>query len=348
MSKTGSGADLRKFMEKRLDLKLTANRHVVGVLRGYDQFMNIVLDNTVEIVSPTEKNEIGMVVIRGTRIDQRQPGEMSKTGSGADLRKFMEKRLDLKLTANRHVVGVLRGYDQFMNIVLDNTVEIVSPTEKNEIGMVVIRGNSIMMWECLDRDWGFQHFAQAARDAEALRTAGLSLHLTASPPLRCAAFRSESLVRRLQPLPEDCAAWRGLDLRALNQLHEGQRSVDVWHLKAAGLLSMSSNSLELGEVDWYLDQEVEGTLQCHERFDGLLLWLEPCQAPCPDCYDALVSDEPLRVSDLRHHRFGVLVVPQQVPAGEVFVHLRLRRDGDVEVLRIEKKTQRRDRAIAEW
>ena len=34
----------------------------------------------------------------------------------------------------RHVVGVLRGYDQFMNIVLDNTVEIVSPTEKNEIG----------------------------------------------------------------------------------------------------------------------------------------------------------------------------------------------------------------------
>eukprot|EP00416_Gambierdiscus_australes_P030417 CAMPEP_0171090578 /NCGR_PEP_ID=MMETSP0766_2-20121228/31946_1 /TAXON_ID=439317 /ORGANISM="Gambierdiscus australes, Strain CAWD 149" /LENGTH=115 /DNA_ID=CAMNT_0011548587 /DNA_START=60 /DNA_END=405 /DNA_ORIENTATION=- len=75
----------------------------------------------------------------------------SKAGAGADLRKFMEKRLDLKLTANRHVVGILRGYDQFMNIVLDNTVEIVSPTEKNEIGMVVIRGNSIMMWECLDR-----------------------------------------------------------------------------------------------------------------------------------------------------------------------------------------------------
>merc|ERR1712139_472758 len=75
----------------------------------------------------------------------------SKAGAGADLRKFMEKRLDLKLNANRHVVGVLRGYDQFMNIVLDNTVEIVSPTEKNEIGMCVIRGNSILMWECLDR-----------------------------------------------------------------------------------------------------------------------------------------------------------------------------------------------------
>jgi small nuclear ribonucleoprotein G len=74
-----------------------------------------------------------------------------KAGPGADLRKFMEKRLDVKLNAKRHVIGVLRGYDQFMNIVLDNTMEILSPTEKKEIGMVVIRGNSIVMWECLDK-----------------------------------------------------------------------------------------------------------------------------------------------------------------------------------------------------
>ncbi|KAF4654005.1 hypothetical protein FOL47_010178 [Perkinsus chesapeaki] len=63
----------------------------------------------------------------------------------------MEKRVDVKLNANRHVVGVVRGYDQFMNLVLDNAVELVSRTEKREIGMVVIRGNSILMWECLDR-----------------------------------------------------------------------------------------------------------------------------------------------------------------------------------------------------
>jgi len=81
----------------------------------------------------------------------------AKTGSGtiksvgADLRKFMEKRLDLKINSGRHVVGVLRGYDQFMNVVLDNATERVSPTEKNELGMVVIRGNSIVMWECIDR-----------------------------------------------------------------------------------------------------------------------------------------------------------------------------------------------------
>eukprot|EP00389_Voromonas_pontica_P002076 GDKH01003099.1.p1 GENE.GDKH01003099.1~~GDKH01003099.1.p1 ORF type:complete len:88 (-),score=15.86 GDKH01003099.1:82-345(-) len=76
---------------------------------------------------------------------------VGKAGPGPDLRKYMEKRLSIKLNANRHVVGVLRGYDNFMNIVLDNTVEIVSPEEKNDIGMVVIRGNSIVLWECLDK-----------------------------------------------------------------------------------------------------------------------------------------------------------------------------------------------------
>lgn len=34
------------------------------------------------------------------------------------------------------VVGTLRGFDQFMNLVVDNTVE-VNGNEKNEIGMVV-------------------------------------------------------------------------------------------------------------------------------------------------------------------------------------------------------------------
>jgi len=76
---------------------------------------------------------------------------LSKGGTGADLRKFMEKRLDLRLNGNRKVVGVLRGYDQFMNMVLDNAIEVVSPTEKNEIGMIVLRGNSVVMWECLDK-----------------------------------------------------------------------------------------------------------------------------------------------------------------------------------------------------
>ena len=40
----------------------------------------------------------------------------------------------MKLNANRHVTGVLRGFDQFMNIVLDNCVD---EKLKADLGMVV-------------------------------------------------------------------------------------------------------------------------------------------------------------------------------------------------------------------
>lgn len=45
-------------------------------------------------------------------------------------------RVAVKLNANRMVVGTLRGFDQFMNLVVDNTVE-VNGNERTDIGMVV-------------------------------------------------------------------------------------------------------------------------------------------------------------------------------------------------------------------
>lgn len=64
-----------------------------------------------------------------------------------ELKKFMDKKLSVTLNANRHVTGVLRGFDQFMNLVLDQTMD---DNEKSEIGMVVIRGASIVLLECLE------------------------------------------------------------------------------------------------------------------------------------------------------------------------------------------------------
>ena len=76
----------------------------------------------------------------------------SKQGYGADLRKFMDLRVDLRLNGERHVAGVLKGYDQFLNIVLDNAVEFVSTKDKpRDLGTVVIRGNSIVLWENVDK-----------------------------------------------------------------------------------------------------------------------------------------------------------------------------------------------------
>ncbi|CAA2966544.1 probable small nuclear ribonucleo G [Olea europaea subsp. europaea] len=73
---------------------------------------------------------------------------MSRSGQPPDLKKYMDKKLQIKLNANRMVVGTLRGFDQFMNLVVDNTVE-VNGNEKNEIGMV-IRGNSVVTVEALE------------------------------------------------------------------------------------------------------------------------------------------------------------------------------------------------------
>jgi small nuclear ribonucleoprotein G len=75
----------------------------------------------------------------------------SKQGYGPDLKKYMDKRLDIRLNAARRVVGILRGYDQFMNIVLEDAQEVISKEVKTPIGTVMIRGNSIVLWECLDK-----------------------------------------------------------------------------------------------------------------------------------------------------------------------------------------------------
>ena len=37
-----------------------------------------------------------------------------------------------------------------MNLVLDDAIEEVSASVKNEIGQIVIRGNGIIQMECLD------------------------------------------------------------------------------------------------------------------------------------------------------------------------------------------------------
>lgn len=49
----------------------------------------------------------------------------------------MDKKLSLKLNAGRQVVGILRGFDPFMNLVVDETIEECKDGSKNNIGMVV-------------------------------------------------------------------------------------------------------------------------------------------------------------------------------------------------------------------
>jgi small nuclear ribonucleoprotein G len=101
---------------------------------------------------------------------------MSSKPQLPELKRYMEKRLAIKLNAGRQVTGTLRGFDHFMNLVLDDAVEDVSLTEKRPIGKIVscivfmiqflvdaipcdlkctqvIRGNSVVQMEALDRVW---------------------------------------------------------------------------------------------------------------------------------------------------------------------------------------------------
>uniref|UniRef100_A0A672MCF4 Small nuclear ribonucleoprotein G n=1 Tax=Sinocyclocheilus grahami TaxID=75366 RepID=A0A672MCF4_SINGR len=59
--------------------------------------------------------------------------------------------LSVKLNGGRHVQGILRGFDPFMNLVVDDSIEMAPGGQMNNIGMVVIRGNSIIMLEALER-----------------------------------------------------------------------------------------------------------------------------------------------------------------------------------------------------
>ena len=43
----------------------------------------------------------------------------------------------MKLNGNRTVVGILRGFDPFMNLVVEDAVEETGAQVKNNIGMVV-------------------------------------------------------------------------------------------------------------------------------------------------------------------------------------------------------------------
>lgn len=59
----------------------------------------------------------------------------------------MDKKLFVQLNGSRQIIGVLRGYDVFLNIVLDEAVEQKANGEHVKVGTVVIRGNSVVLME---------------------------------------------------------------------------------------------------------------------------------------------------------------------------------------------------------
>mmetsp|Transcript_4070 Transcript_4070/g.7876 ORF Transcript_4070/g.7876 Transcript_4070/m.7876 type:complete len:101 (-) Transcript_4070:174-476(-) len=70
-----------------------------------------------------------------------------------DLGKFIDKNVRVKLSGGREVTGVLKGYDQLLNLVLDESVEYLRDPEDplrltdqtRTLGLTVCRGTAVMV-----------------------------------------------------------------------------------------------------------------------------------------------------------------------------------------------------------
>ena len=76
-----------------------------------------------------------------------------KKESILDLSKWMDKAVRVKFSGGREVVGVLRGYDPLVNLVLDDTEEFIRDPEdpykltdkQRKLGLVVCRGPTVTL-----------------------------------------------------------------------------------------------------------------------------------------------------------------------------------------------------------
>eukprot|EP01097_Dermamoeba_algensis_P007417 TRINITY_DN467_c0_g1_i1.p1 TRINITY_DN467_c0_g1~~TRINITY_DN467_c0_g1_i1.p1 ORF type:complete len:102 (-),score=24.64 TRINITY_DN467_c0_g1_i1:56-361(-) len=76
-----------------------------------------------------------------------------KKESILDLSKYMDKKITVKFAGGREVTGVLKGYDNLVNLVLDETVEYLRDAEDpykltadtRNLGLAVARGTAVML-----------------------------------------------------------------------------------------------------------------------------------------------------------------------------------------------------------
>lgn len=75
-----------------------------------------------------------------------------------DLAKYIDQPVRVKFQGGREVNGLLKGYDQLVNLVLDDCIEFLQDAddsyklteETRKIGLVVCRGTSVMLISPVD------------------------------------------------------------------------------------------------------------------------------------------------------------------------------------------------------
>ncbi|GAA5916324.1 U6 snRNA-associated Sm-like protein LSm7 [Sporobolomyces salmoneus] len=76
-----------------------------------------------------------------------------------DLSKYVDKKIRVKFTGGREVVGTLKGYDQLLNLVMDDLEETLRdpetglpavPAQTRSLGLAVLRGTSLVVLSPVD------------------------------------------------------------------------------------------------------------------------------------------------------------------------------------------------------
>ncbi|KAI0696157.1 hypothetical protein BC835DRAFT_885563 [Cytidiella melzeri] len=70
-----------------------------------------------------------------------------------DLSKYNNERIRVKFTGGREVTGILKGFDQLLNLVLDDVEENLqteNETTTRSLGLVVLRGPTIILLSPVD------------------------------------------------------------------------------------------------------------------------------------------------------------------------------------------------------
>ena len=57
----------------------------------------------------------------------------------------INKKVLIKLKGGKTITGLLQGFDQHMNLLLDRTEEIPSEGESISLGSIVVRGDNVVM-----------------------------------------------------------------------------------------------------------------------------------------------------------------------------------------------------------
>eukprot|EP00794_Sanderia_malayensis_P005349 gene5349-6020_t len=129
--------ELKKYMDKKLNLKLNGNRQLQGILRGFDPFMNLVLDEAVEQVSSGEHNNVGMVTLSSDVVLSVSSNETSRQLSSSE---FFE--LNFTIARKNSTVDV-------QNVSIDirfpaNELQVIDGKEIGGFDETLINSNSLI------------------------------------------------------------------------------------------------------------------------------------------------------------------------------------------------------------